>query len=130
MIRKSAILIFFCFITIIAFSQNKKLKWLDGVWSGKGYQVNNETWNVVLKYSKSTGEFSVQYPGLKCIGFWKVEKAGKDRLETTEFITQGECDKEVKVIVTKIDEENISVVYFLPKQREGVIAFAVLKKSQ
>jgi hypothetical protein len=107
----------------------KKISWLEGNWEGTGYQIDKHTWTV--SFSHTDKKFAVSYPSLGCSGWWKLEKAEKTRLVFTENITiNNGCDQGGKVIVSRIDEKNISVSWFIPDLfGDQAVAFTVLHRN-
>lgn len=117
-------------ISITVNAQIKKLKWMDGIWKGKAYQIDNTTFDVVLNYYHKEGKINVSYPSLKCTGVWKFIDTDKCKYEFLENKTYGNCDDNVEVIVTQINESIINVVYFLPSYMKGPIAYGVLEREK
>ena len=108
----------------------KKISWLEGTWEGTGYQIDKQTWSVIFTHAEK--KFTISYPSLGCSGWWKLEKAEKTRLLFTENITVNNgCDQGVKVIVTRIDDKNISVSWFIPAMfGDQAIAYTVLYRNE
>lgn len=107
--------------------------WLYGHWEGIGYQApTNSAWNIDLKCLKEKNSFSINYPSLYCNGHWELLESEINRLVFVERITEGldKCDNNVKVVVTYIDNQYISVAYFLPDYYDNVVASGVLKKKK
>jgi hypothetical protein len=95
--------------------EQKKISWLQGTWEGKGLQIDEKTWDV--SFTHVDKKFTISYPSLACNGWWELKKSDKTQLEFIEHITVNNgCDQGVKVIVTRIDDKNISIVYFIPDQ--------------
>lgn len=112
----------------------KELNWLSGAWIGEGYQpgaLNQKTWTIKLNFNLSTNEILIEYPTFPCSGFWKLEKADNRQAVFIEYITEGKtlCQDAGKMVITKIDDTNISYAAFLPQFQKGVIAFSVLEKK-
>ncbi len=115
-----------CSITL---SFAKSSNWLDGKWLGTGYQTDTKTWTV--EFSKEGSNLSIAYPSLGCSGNWKIVKATKNRIDLEETITEGtnKCDQGCKIIIFKIDDTQISIIYSLPSYQKEAIAYAVLVKK-
>ena len=116
------------------YAQYSKTEWLDGTWFGVGYQANalsQNTWNINLVYNHSTKEIKIEYPTFPCGGYWKLQEASRHKAVFVEYITDGKnlCQNEGTVVVTKIDENFVTVSYFLPNLVEGVVAFSTLQKQ-
>lgn len=122
----------FAFLGTQAYSQSKKIKWLDGVWVGVGYQPPTKSnWQIKLEVNASENSILIDYPDLECSGKWEIKSLKKNKKsEFEEIILEGlnVCDNHVKVIIQPIDEHYLSVSYFLPSY-DGVAAFSVLRKQ-
>ncbi|MDD3741464.1 MAG: hypothetical protein PHH30_09495 [Bacteroidales bacterium] len=123
-----------CIISANLNAQHNKTKWMDGDWWGVGYQPNannSPAWDIYLYYDLKSKSFLISYPDFPCSGHWKLVKANKHKAEFIEYITEGEtlCNNEGKIIITRIDDNYITVSYFLPKITNGPIAFSTLKKT-
>ena len=108
-------------------------EWSNGVWEGVGYQApTNSTWRIDLSYDKSKDSISIGYPSLNCSGHWELLDARENRLVFVEKITEGvdNCDNNVKVVVNYVDENYISIAYFIPLIFDNVVAYSVLKRKQ
>jgi hypothetical protein len=106
----------------------KEINWMQGSWTGKGYQIDGDSWDIKLTHSEK--RFTIEYPSLGCVGYWTINQTDKSRIVFTETIQKGNCDQNVKVIVTFIEKGFISVSYFIPKLfPDDVVAFSVLKKN-
>lgn len=135
---KKILVIVLCFLTINlcsekAFAQHSKTKWLNGIWAGVGYQpdaLNQTAWKIVLDYNYSTKEIRIDYPSFPCGGNWRLVKADNNKAVFIENITDGKekCLDQETVVITKIDENYITVSYFLPEKFKGVISFSTLQK--
>lgn len=126
-------ILFFCLASISTQAQHNKTKWLDGSWTGSGYQsaaLNHSVWAINLDYDFENEVIKIDYPDFPCGGYWKLVKADKNKAEFVEYIDNGKtlCNDQGKVIVTRIDENYITISYFLPELMEGVIAFSTLEK--
>ena len=105
------------------------LKWLDGVWEGKGYQSNpKSTWTIKLRAQNDT--YVIEYPSLSCRGKWNLieKETGKARFK--EIITDGlnRCENNGLVVIEKIDDAQVSFKYSSPNTT-SVTSTAVLRKS-
>ena len=121
--------------TTLVYSQIKKTKWLDGTWVGIGYQPGfgeQSAWDIELTYDYQNEEFNINYPSFPCSGYWNLKKADKNKAEFIEYITDGKslCQNGNTIIVTRIDEEYITISYFLPNYNIGLTAFSTLHKKE
>ena len=126
---KNHILIIILIVLNINSISAKSAKWLNGKWQGTGYQIDEKTWTI--EFSKEGNNLSIVYPSLGCSGNWKIVKATKNRIDLEETITEGtdKCDQGCKIIIFKIDDTQISVVYSLISYQRNAIAYAVLVKN-
>lgn len=121
------------FILLGSFSLSAQdfLHWLNGNWQGIGYQVpTDSTWPIDMTYNPKAQTISVKYPTLNCSGKWKFVKVTGKRAEFVEIIEEGQenCDNNVRIIVNYVDEDFISVAYFLPRFSDEVVAHSVLRR--
>lgn len=107
----------------------KSDNWLDGEWSGTGYQIDGNTWSVELR--KHDNKLTIQYPSLGCGGNWKIVNSSAERIELEETIIEGAdiCDQGCKIVLFKITENQLSVIYFLPAYQKDAIASLILTKK-
>ncbi|MCK5536944.1 MAG: hypothetical protein KAI79_08965 [Bacteroidales bacterium] len=117
-----------------SYSQHKNTKWLDGKWVGVGFQPeasSNNAWDICLNYNYSSKSIKITYPSFPCGGHWKLQEADKNKAVFIEYITTGKtkCQSNGKVIVTKIDDNFISVSYFYPGLADGVVSFSTLQRK-
>ncbi len=114
------------------YSQHRKTKWLDGTWTGLGYQPDvMSSWKIRLDYNYTTKEIKIYYSTFPCGGYWKLEKASRNKAVFTEYISNGvnKCQNKSTIIVTKINEKFVAVSYFYPEFTKRVIAFSTLEKE-
>src|SRR5436190_18486836 len=121
-----------CFTLNISHAQSKKIKWLQGTWTGTGYQpnaLNQQLWPINMSYGKEKNSFTISYSSFPCNGYWEFVKGNDNRAEFIERITNGtdKCANNLKVIVTIIDETHIGVAYMYSGASD-VDAFGVLTK--
>ncbi len=118
-----------------AYAQNanspylKRIKWIQGTWSGVGYQeAMKAEWDIELKCNVQTGDFKISYPSISCSGIWELKNANGYRAEFLEVIQeeQDNCGDVVRVVVTRIEDRFISVAFFLPEVDDTVAAYTVL----
>lgn len=113
--------------------QFKKTEWLNGTWYGIGFQPNeieSAFWTIALKYDYSAKKISISYPSLNCGGYWKLESANSNKAVFVEYLGYGltRCVNESKVVITKIDDEFITVSFFNPGIIKGVVSYSTLEK--
>lgn len=105
------------------------LEWLNGVWTGDGYQTDTKTrWAARLAVRDET--YSIDYPDIPCKGTWKLIEKTSRSASFNEVITQGvdQCTNS-HVTVEKVSASEISCRYTHVKSR-AVIATAVLTKKE
>ena len=109
----------------------KKIKWLDGQWTGVGYQeAMKAEWDVVLDCNIEAGTITIAYPSISCKGVWELKNTDGCRAEFMEIIKeeQDNCGDVVRVVVTRIGEQFVSVAFFIPEVDDVVAAYTVLTK--
>jgi hypothetical protein len=108
---------------------NPELDWLDGVWSGEGYQTDTKTtWVVRLTARDRT--YSIDYPDIPCRGKWDLIDKNSREATFTEVIAQGtdRCGNNGHVMVEKVSASEISCRFTHAGSR-AVIATVVLSKK-
>ena len=106
--------------------------WLKGSWTGLAYQTDNKsTWFVNFVYNEKGNFAKIVYPSLNCSGNWIVEEMKGDKVIFKEIIVSGKpyCIDGSKIVVSKIDDNYISVAWF-SSYIDGVDAYATLRKSK
>ncbi len=127
--KRTLIVVIILCINIIAYSQTAP-NWLNGDWSGKGFQpLDKQTWEVEFSHNSEKNRLNITYPSLKCSGLWELEFSDEQTAIFKEVITTGKtnCISGSKVIVKRIDESNISV-YWDSEIISGPDAYATLTK--
>ena len=130
--------LFFLLIGFSSQAQNngqnlRKIKWLEGQWTGVGYQkAMKAEWDVVLECNIEKGEINITYPSISCKGIWELKYTDGCRAEFMEIIKeeQDNCGDVVRVLVTRIDEKFVSVAFFIPEIDDVVAAYTVLTKVE
>lgn len=111
----------------------RKIKWLNGEWTGVGYQkAMKAEWDVLLQCNTDKGEINITYPSISCKGVWELKYTDGCRAEFMEIIKeeQDNCGDVVRVIVTRIDERFVSVAFFIPEIDDVVAAYTVLTRVE
>ncbi|WP_158973629.1 hypothetical protein [Cellulophaga sp. L1A9] len=123
-----------CGVSHTSISKNKK--WLEGKWTGIGYQTDlteASQWTIVLNIEN--GNYNITYPSLDCSGKWKLAKYSADQATFTELIENNTstCIKEGTIILSKIDENRILYSYFyndgINNDGKKAAAFSTLEKE-
>lgn len=110
-------------------AETADLEWLNGVWTGDGYQTDTKTrWAARLMVRDDT--YSIDYPDIPCKGTWKLIEKNSRSASFNEVITQG-VDRCINshVTVEKVSASELSCRYTHVKSR-AVIATAVLTKKE
>ena len=110
-------------------AETAELEWLNGVWTGDGYQTDTKTrWAARLTVRDET--YSIDYPDIPCKGTWKLIEQNSRSASFNEVITQGvdQCTNS-HVTVEKVSASEISCRYTNLRSR-AVIATAVLTKQE
>lgn len=105
------------------------LSWLEGVWTGEGYQSDTETtWTVRL--TVQDGIFTIEYPNIPCRGTWSLTSKNSSGASFTETITQGtdRCVNGERIRIERVSDSEISCKFSHAGSRV-VIATAVLTKK-
>jgi len=134
-VKKILVLAFFILALMpIVNAQNKNLDWLHGNWKGIGFQPSgyeSSVWEIEFSYNNKTGEAVINYPTLECSGTWKLVKVESNAAIFHEELTSGldVCENGGKVVVTRVDDNYVSVSYFYPELYNGVISFSTLERQ-
>jgi hypothetical protein len=95
-------------------SQNKSRNraWLNGVWEGTGYQMDNkELWTMLLTVKGN--RYRIEYPSLKCGGRWRPIRITRNTARFREILSSGadvSADKG-KVVVQRLSRRQIAFLY-------------------
>lgn len=109
--------------------QEASPEWLQGKWEGIGYQIDNQTWEIILEAEKGQ-EIIIRYPDLGCSGYWIMEQPGRTKLHFKEQIVSGigVCDQGGDVFVKKLNRNKLRLTYYLYSYSQDPIAKAVIKR--
>ncbi len=113
--------------------KGNKLQWLNGDWSGVGYQIStHESWTMEVKSKAKLRKIQINYPSLNCQGEWVLQKGNKHRAVFKEVITHGKefCLDQGMVIITKVDDNHISYSYFSSDSPLTLDASATLERRK
>jgi len=113
-----------------ALSRTKPV-WLNGMWTGKGFQPNmKDVWSVKFTYNEKGNSAIIKYPSLGCEGEWEMIENRGNQVVFIEKINIGKskCVDGSKIIVSKIDNNYINVTW-VSSQISGVDAYATLTKD-
>ncbi len=119
-------------LTSVVSSQSKtgSLRWLNGMWEGTGYQIdNNETWP--MKLPVRGRRYKIEYPSLKCGGRWIPLSIDASRARFIEKITfgLGDCVDNGNVVVERLNRRQIAY-RFSNRGTRQVTASAILNRKK
>jgi len=109
----------------------RDISFLNGRWSGIGYQTNNgHTWQANFEFDETNKTGTVNYPSLNCSGKWIY--VGFDGVHAVfeENITDGKnnCIDGSTIYISKIDNNYINIAWN-SSLIDGIDAYAVLEKK-
>ena len=104
--------------------------WFKGHWTGTGYQVDGQSWQVDLKV-KSSSKMKIDYPDLGCGGSWSVVEVTDSYIYLKEKLDKGQdkCDTGVEIRIDKTSDTQVMATFFLFSYSEEAVATATLKKD-
>lgn len=111
-------------------AQERSASWLKGTWTGTGYQIDTDsTWT--MRFRATVTKYSVDYPSLKCGGFWKLTRAGSNSATFRERITYGKdlCTDRGHVTIERLNRSQIDFRYRNPGETQ-FIASGILKRQR
>jgi hypothetical protein len=107
--------------------------WIDGIWTGIGYQQEGVTWTIKLTVDEGKNEFLIEYPSLNSSGIWKLleKDSAADRYTFQEAIlnNDGNTLDGGRVVITKVNDNYMSFSYFRPPWYETVTSYSTLKRE-
>lgn len=104
-------------------------EWIDGVWSGTGYQMDiSSTWTIKLTVNRSENLFRIEYPSLACGGEWRVIAFTSHSGRFVEKIVFGrdKCADNGTIVITRVDANHISFTHFY--ENRVMSAYATLTR--
>jgi hypothetical protein len=109
-----ATLLLILFTCSVAVSQTGKRNgaWLNGVWEGTGYQIdNNELWTMLLTVKGN--RYRIEYLSLKCGGRWRPIRITRHTARFRETLSSGAdvCADKGKVVVQRLSRRQIVFLY-------------------
>jgi len=107
--------------------------WLNGSWTGIGVQpgaLNQVVWEIVLSYDTATKKILISYPTFPCSGYWELQRGDKQKAIFIERITEGKdkCQDANTVVLTRINENYVTISYFYPSMSDALSSFSTLTK--
>jgi hypothetical protein len=130
-IKTTSLLIF---LTLISFqlSAQKKNDWINGIWRGTGFQLNNSSsWSIRFEANTKTNTYKIDYGTLSCGGNWVLKEIEKNRAVFIEKITDGKdkCINGNTIIITFVSDKYLSYTCFAPGNTK-LDASATLEKAE
>jgi len=128
-------LILLSFITLLSFNlsaQKKKTEWINGIWRGTGFQLNNSSsWSIRFEAIANTNTYKIDYGSLSCGGKWELQKIEKNRAVFIERITDGKdkCINGNTIIIAFVTDNYLSYTCFAQGSTK-LDASATLEKAE
>lgn len=133
---KKNLLILFILLFIIPGIKAQSLNWMEGNWTGQGYQPNlgkNPYWDMELVISLETGEgiLKIEYPSIPCSANWElISKEPKSAVFVEKLITGKDlCVDGGKVLVSYVDKDHLSFVFYETAYSTEIYATAKLQRK-
>lgn len=127
---KHVLLSTFFSLIVLSCSAQKNVLSTANKWTGLGYQKDlKDAWKMEVTKKNATTYF-VKYPDQPCSGEWIIIDNSKCKIIIKEEIKDDicKCIAKMDIVVTPIDENNLSVAFFLPTDKTEPYAFGTLKK--
>lgn len=119
-------LILILILSCAGFAQNSHNSWLRGTWTGEGVQMDGATWSMKLRVVNK--RYVIEYPSLKCRGYWKLIGITPKKARFIERIPNSSvCLDKLTVQVEKGSGEQINVKF--SSAEDKFAATAVLTRS-
>ncbi|MDQ1638172.1 MAG: hypothetical protein QOF62_1511 [Pyrinomonadaceae bacterium] len=67
---------------------NRRCRWFEGTWEGKGYQSNTKT-SWTIRFTAQGDSYDIEYPSLSCGGKWYLLSKTSAQARFRERITYG-----------------------------------------
>jgi hypothetical protein len=118
-------------IASLSFAQEKKISWLDGQWTGEGYQpkaATQQSWPMQIDYKD--GILSVFYSSFPCGGTWELVKAKRKKAIFIERISEGtdKCANNSTVIVKRGKKQSLGTLNVIFMTGKTIDATATLHR--
>jgi hypothetical protein len=129
MVRIIATFLLILSTTFVVQAQNKA-GWLNGIWEGTGYQLDdNSTWTMRLQVSGP--EYMINYPSLKCGGWWKPIRITAWKATFREVLSfgQDQCSDNGRLVVERLGQGQIAYRYSR-KGEAKVSSSAILNRKR
>ena len=110
-------LILIACISLSLSAQNKKTDWINGIWRGTGFQLNNSSsWAIRFEANAKVKLYKIDYGSLNCGGIWELVSIDENRAIFTEKIIDGldKCLNGSSIIITYVNKNYLSYSCFAP----------------
>ncbi|MEW6364171.1 MAG: hypothetical protein AB1714_05985 [Acidobacteriota bacterium] len=112
---------------------NTDLAWLDGTWSGIGYQPAGtvQAFSIKAVLNTQKGTYQARYTSFPCTGSWSILSSDGCQVKFRETIESGSCDSGT-VIVTQlilIGHPSRYITWTLYTADGALRAWATLKRN-
>jgi hypothetical protein len=121
---------FYIGCSVIQRVNGSSLWWLDGKWTGTGFQIESkETWEIEFTSDSKRTLYSIVYPDLDCHGEWRPVSISGYSVTFEEKIKEGDhsCADGGIIVITKVDDNHLSFTYFWKDGELG--AFSTLERE-
>lgn len=130
MLKIAALLCLLSLSSFVAYPQRKGNTWLNGEWTGTGYQIDTDsTWT--MRLTVNGRRFKIEYPSLKCGGKWTLLAASTRTAWLREKITSNpqECADNGSVVIQRLNRSQVAFRYQNAGSKE-FSASAILNRSK
>lgn len=114
----------------------QSLSWMEGSWTGKGYQPNlgkYPYWQMEMKISFESGEgtLKIEYPSIPCSANWELISSEPKSAVFIEKLVSGKdlCIDGSRITVSYVDDNQIMIVFYEPENMDVEYASAKLKRK-
>ncbi len=131
-IKNLSLLLLITLLSINISAQKKKSDWINGIWRGTGFQLNNSSsWSIMFEANTNANVYKINYGSLSCGGKWELQKIEENRAVFIEKITVGKdkCINGNTIIVTYVNNNYVSYTCFAPGSTK-LDASATLEKAE
>ncbi|MDF1547690.1 MAG: hypothetical protein P1P88_07695 [Bacteroidales bacterium] len=116
-IRNYSLLAILIFFSLNLNAQKKKSEWINGIWRGTGFQLDNSSsWSIRFVANTKTKIYKIDYGTLSCGGNWELVSIDENRAVFIEKITDGvdKCLNGSTIIITFVSDNYLSYSCFSP----------------
>jgi hypothetical protein len=100
------------------FTHSQSSNPFNGVWTGQGYQLNNnDSWSIKLTIKNNSAY--IEYPSLECSGKCTIISKSENELILKEKISNGNCVNNGRIQLKIISDDKISFKWAYPNGDPG-----------